>query len=298
MKELQALLKIVNEVSGFIQDNYYKNQAKFLKQYDHVNVSGDLQKGIDEIVNEKIITLIKEANIPAVIISEETGIIKLVAEPEYFLLLDPIDGSNNVRPWFTPQPNLVISLGLGLLRDLKNKGLDAIEISIAGEIFSPNIYYSLKNEGAFFTNNIVKHKLIPALNCNMRHIPVIGLDLDKKDIFSGELQKVVSQKILVRRLGSTILDLCQVASGQYDAYISEGKRLKITDVCQPYALITAAGGFMKVIPYYNGKILRQNFLYDCLENEKLLNEIRFTIIAAGNEVLLQELQELLKLNDA
>jgi myo-inositol-1(or 4)-monophosphatase len=292
MQELDFLLKICNEVSNYIQENYYKSQAKFLKQYDYTNVSGDLQKGIDDIVNEKIINLIKAENLPAIIISEETGIVKLSSNPKYFLLLDPIDGSNNVRPWFTPYPQLVISMGIGSISELATKGLEAIKISIVREIFSSNTYYSLRGKGAYYKNNQIEHKL-HASTLKSIESSVVGLDLDKKDYFEDSWGKLISWKILVRRLGSTILDLCQVTSGQYDAYISYGKRLKVTDVCQPYALIKAAGGFMEIIPYYRNEIYSGNFLFECLENQDLLRDIRFKIIAAGTNELLQEIKSLI-----
>ncbi|MGI6227585.1 MAG: inositol monophosphatase family protein [Peptococcales bacterium] len=289
MQELDTLINICNEVSVYIQKNYYNAQAKFLKQYSYQNVSGDLQKGIDDIVNAKIIDLIKAAGLPVIIISEETGIIELSPNPSHFLLLDPIDGSNNVRPWFTPAPNLVISMGMGNITELASQGLDAIEVSIVKEIFSTNIYYSIKKQGAFYRNNQMEHKLLVSTLKSLES-PVIGLDLDKKDSFEDNLPKFISQKILVRRLGSTILDLCQVASGQYDAYLSLGKRLKVTDVCQPYALITAAGGYMEIIPYYKNELYSGNFLYKCIKDQSLLLDIRFKIIAAGTKELLQEIK--------
>ena len=292
MKELEILIKICAEISSFIQDNYYSAQAKFLKQYDYMNVSGDLQKGIDDIVNSKIIDLIKAEGLPVVIISEETGILSLSNSPTHFLLLDPIDGSNNVRPWFTPCPNLVVSMGMGKIEDLAIKGLDAIEITIAKEIFSANYYYSIRGKGAFYKNNHIEHKLSVS-SLKTLESPVIGLDLDKTTTIDEKIIKLISQKVLVRRLGSSILDLCQLASGQYDAYISSGKRLKVTDVCQPYALVKEAGGIMNVIPYYNDEVLPGNFLYECLSDQSLLMDIRFKVLAAGTSELLGQIKRYL-----
>ncbi|NLT95369.1 MAG: hypothetical protein GXW85_07515 [Clostridia bacterium] len=178
MRQLEILIKICDEVSRFIQDNYYSARAKFLKQYDYINVSGDLQKGIDDIVNAKIIDLLKMEGLPAVIISEETGILSLNENPTYFLLLDPIDGSNNVRPWFTPCPNLVISMGIGTVQELADKGLDAVETAVVREIFSNNCYYSVRGKGAFYKNNHLEYKL-SASTLKTLDSPVIGLDLDK-----------------------------------------------------------------------------------------------------------------------
>ncbi|MFZ5945553.1 MAG: inositol monophosphatase family protein [Bacillota bacterium] len=293
MQELKLLIGIANEVSAFIQENYYQNQVKFLKQYDYTNVSGDLQKGIDDIVNNKIIDLIKAAGIPAIIISEETGIIKLTDNPRFYLLLDPIDGSNNVRPWFTPYPSLVISMGLGLLSELEKQSLDSIDISIVKEIFSPNTYYSIAKKGTFFTNQKFEHKLSTANTIVLQDSPIIGVDLDKRGNVESNLIELISHKIIVRRLGSTILDICQVAAGQYDAYISTGRRLKVTDVCQPYALLKEAGGMMEVIPFYKGQLFERNFLLECIGNQNLLNDIRFNIIAAGNKVLFNQIKEII-----
>jgi myo-inositol-1(or 4)-monophosphatase len=289
MGHLEILIKICDEVSTFIQDNYYSAQAKFLKQYDYINISGDQQKGIDDIVNAKIIDLLKNEGLPVVIISEETGILSLNNNPTHFLLLDPIDGSNNVRPWFTPCPNLVISLGIGTISELAAKGLDAIEATITKEIFSPNCYYSVRGKGAFYTNNHMKHRL-SASPLKTLEAPVIGLDLDKTIAVDEKIIDLISNKILVRRLGSSILDMCQLAAGQYDAYISWGKRLKVTDVCQPYALVKEAGGSMELIPFYKGEVFSGNFLNECLNNQSLLMDIRFKVLAAGTAELLGEIK--------
>jgi len=293
MQILDILQNISNEVSKYIQGNYYTAQAKFLKQDNFINVSGDLQKGIDDIVNEKIIDLIKAAQLPVIVISEETGIIKLHTNPTHFLLLDPIDGSNNVRPWFTPHPNLVISMGYGEICQLKELGLDAIDVCIVKEIFSENTYYSIKGQGAFFQNTYLKHQLQTSKVVSLTDGPIIGLDMDKKSEFSADLVSLISRNILVRRLGSTILDLCQVAAGQYDAYISTGNRLKVTDVCQPYALIKQSGGFIELTPYYKGEVFSDNFLYECLSNQNLLRDIRFKIIVSSSEQLFQDIKGLL-----
>jgi len=290
MRILDILQNISNEVSKYIQENYYTAQAKFLKQDNFINVSGDLQKGIDDIVNEKIIDLIKIAQLPVIIISEETGIIKLHNNPTHFLLLDPIDGSNNVRPWFTPHPNLVISMGYGEICQLKEQGLNAIDVCMVKEIFSENTYYSIKDQGAFFQNTHLKYQLRTSKVISLTEAPIIGIDLDKNIEFSSDLVNLLSQNILVRRLGSTILDLCQVAAGQYDAYISTGNRLKVTDVCQPYALIKQSGGVIELSPYYKREVISNNFLYECLSNQDLLKEIRFKVIASGNEQLLQDIK--------
>lgn len=295
MKELDILINIVNEVSNYIQENYFTAQAKFFKQYNYTNVSGDLQKGIDDLVNEKIINLIKDSTLPVIIISEETGIISLDDSPRYFLVLDPIDGSNNVQPWFTPHPQLTISMALGLVENLKNLDIEAIEISVTKEIFSNNIYYSVKNQGAYFINHRLKHQLQVSNSKNISQSPVVGLDLDKKKDFEDGLAKLISQKIIVRRLGSSILDLCQVAAGQYDAYLSIGSRLKLTDVCQPYALVSMAGGSIEVTPYFKGTDFKGNFLWECINDSDLLGKIRFNVVAAGTRQLLQEIKEIIKI---
>ena len=292
MQILSILKNISNEVSKYIQENYYTAQAKFLKQDNFINVSGDLQKGIDNIVNDKIIDLVKAAKLPVIIISEETGIIKLHTNPTHFLLLDPIDGSNNVRPWFTPHPNLVISMGFGEIGKLKALGLDAIDVCIVKEIFSDNTYYSIKDQGAYFQNNFLKYQLRTSKNISLTEAPIIGVDLDKKVEFSADLVSLITGNIIVRRLGSTILDLCQVAAGQYDAYISTGNRLKVTDVCQPYALIKQSGGVIELSAYYQNELFSNNFLYECLSNQDLLRDIRFKVIASGSEVLFQDIKGL------
>ncbi|MDN5347410.1 MAG: monophosphatase [Clostridia bacterium] len=264
-----------------------------------VNPSGDMMTAFDAAVNARIRQILQESQreLPCVLISEETGVEFLHRCPEYFFLLDPVDGSTNIRPYLTPAPHLSMSLGMGYLKDLEAvKTPEAIRVSIHREIFGEQVYYAVSGQGAYIKFGRFHKKIHSSPLESLGERSVIGLDLDECHQLPAGVKALLERGIIQRRLGSSILDFCQVACGQYDAYISPMGRLKITDVCQSYHLVREAGGEFGYELLRNGErdpALAQDFLYRVLSEENLLKEVRFRLIAAGTARLKEELESLL-----
>ena len=68
-----------------------------------------------------------------------------------FVIVDSIDGSNNLRPWVTPTPCVSTAVAVGSLGNLKeHPGLGAIDVSVVSEVFHKSQYYAIRGGGAFF----------------------------------------------------------------------------------------------------------------------------------------------------
>jgi myo-inositol-1(or 4)-monophosphatase len=279
-----------------------KPHGQLYRKAGVINQAGDEQIGFDNFLNSSILDFICEHqdDFPVVLVSEETGIEVMGKNPQYFLLLDPLDGSNNIRPWYTPEPNVSISLAIGALPNLRVNGDHrAVDFSLQKEIFQGGWYYST-DEGAYFEGYNIKRKIKPSFFEMPGKGCIIGIDLDKQSFISADLCNLINEEIIVRRLGTSIMDLCQVASGQYDAYLSLGKRLKITDICQPFHLLEQAGAFATIKIYLDGKScpeLQKRYLQILLEEKKenLLKKLRFKVVAAGTKQLEEEILKRIKL---
>lgn len=276
------------------------NTALFTKQED-TNVSGEAKTGFDQVVNQGVLDFVSErkGEFPLIVVSEETGIETIGNAPEYFMIVDALDGSNNVRQWFTPTPTLCISIAFGSLKSLKMSGNHrAIEFSMHKEIFADRLYFS-SVLGSYFQSENEDVRLRTSPRINIDDGCVLGLDLDFLASLSEGLKKIITSNIIARRTGSTIIDLCNVAAGQYDAFISSGKRLKITDFCQPYHLITQAGGYIELKPYIDGVECPHDEYFTYLKQVvgkgkvELLSKMRFDMVAAGTEILGRKLSEIL-----
>lgn len=118
---------IVNNASGeIIKLSLKKPLGKLIGT---VGASGDLTKIADKVSEKSAIkTLLKflkkNKGIRIVLISEEIGVLELgdkKAKEGFFMIMDPLDGSNNLRPWKTPSPFVSISLAIGQLSILEKK---------------------------------------------------------------------------------------------------------------------------------------------------------------------------------
>ncbi|WP_028309244.1 inositol monophosphatase family protein [Desulfitibacter alkalitolerans] len=300
-KELLEIgLHITDEVSCHVKKLLSKN-IKLHTHFDRVNSSGDKITLFDQEVNERIITILKNLPQihPLIIISEETGVEVIGSgNPYYFVVLDPVDGSNNIRPFFTPSPNIAMSIAVGYFRDLYERPLtEAIRVSVHREIFGQRVFYGLTGQGAFFTDGSITWPIKASPINSLKEKCIIGIDFDNKNEISHTLQGLVSSHIIQRRLGSSHLDLCQVACGQYDGYISDSARLKVTDVCQSHHLVNEAGGIYAYQIFYKGKAAPQyhgDYLTKVINNQSLLRDLRFKVIAAGTHELFEELSPVFK----
>lgn len=296
--------KLIRKISILAWQKANITNSPLFTKHEETNVSGELKTGFDQVMNQAVLDFVSERKeeFPLMVVSEETGVESVGNNPQYFMIVDSLDGSNNVRPWYTPTPPLCISLAFGSLMNLKMSGNHrAIEFSMHKEIFADRLYFS-SVLGSYFQseNDDVRLRTSPVQNLGQGCI--LGLDIDFLSTMSEGLVEIISSDIVARRTGSTIMDLCHVASGQYDAFVSAGKRLKITDFCQPYHLITQAGGYIKIKPYIDGVECINDEHYAYLkqvvleEKVELLRKLRFDLIAAGTDTLGKKLSDILKIN--
>ncbi len=290
---------LIEKINRVAREEMKSPQCSLFFKHEYHNVSGDIPTGFDEVINRTVLDFVheKKVDFPVILVSEETGVEVIGDNPKHFMLVDPIDGSNNVRPWMTPSPILSVSIAFGKLDNLEIKGNhQALEYTMQKEIFADKWYYS-SDEGSYYQSEGEELKLKTSPLTKLEKKSVIGIDLDVQNSTPINQLNLLTSELVLRRAGSSILDLCQVASGQYDAYVSLGKRLKVTDICQPFHLIQRAGGDFQLKVYLNGQTnisLHDTFLYDIIKTREvsLLKKLKFNVIAAGTPELGTELARL------
>ncbi len=285
---LTELLQSTHTIGNQIKAKYREHLGILEKE----NASGDQMKVLDDYANDLTLETFQALNkrFPLVLISEESGIHYLSSSPEYFIFLDPIDGSNNIRAHFTPAPHLGLSIGMGSMRDLEHyRDYRSFQYTLTRDIFNDHVYVS-HSEGSFFVDQNVNIKM--SVSKMSSNIPVVGIDLDHRNAINQHLVEFIEKGVIQRRLGSSILDFCQVACGQYDGYISNQARLKITDIAQVHHLIVQSGGVFKSVCYLDGSIsddLNETYMFEALSNSSYLKRCRFSVAAAHTPLLLDKL---------
>lgn len=292
---------------AFLRDINYRVAEQIERGYDInrqnicENRSGDRATGLDLLVDKMLedsLSALKPGG-GMLVISEESGVRAYGrGVPEFFMVVDPVDGSNNLRPHPTPEPRLAVSLGIGRLAELERLGDDrAIEVSVHGDLYGGNVYWALNGQGAYFQRGQHPVKIKPSPVTELKSRVLLGMDLDDTPFLPPGYLAVLDNRVIQRRLGSTILDLCQVASGQYDGYLSLSGRLKITDVAQSSHLVRNAGGVVDLLAIEEGRFSPGGFkfyLWQVAQDEGLLKRLRFQMLAAGNPCLASRIKGLVQ----
>lgn len=261
------------------------------------SAGGDLTKTADKFAERAAIDVVlkfagKHRDIHIVLISEESGILEFgnrKSKKGFFMILDPLDGSNNLRPWKTPSPFVVVSLAIGILSKLeKNDNFQTIDIGLVKDIFNNRFYYAIRNKGAF-VEGFGKIKSSPESDIK-KSIISLDLDLQHDEYIKmySDLRKVLENRRYRRRSGSSILDFMKVACGEYDSFITLGKRMKLYDLAAAKLIAEEAGGIFELIDNKLNYCLVKKLIYE--KNASLLKNTRFKVIASGNKLLHQELK--------
>lgn len=292
-------IKVVNRVAtGVIE---LSSDRPLGKEIGTIGAGGDLTKIGDDLSEQIVKELINgflEVNngYQIILITEETGLLAFGdtnAKNGFFIILDPLDGSNNLRPWKTPSPFVSISLAMGSLETLEtNDNFAAIEIGVVRDIFNNRTYFAKKGQGAF----VEEFGEIHASPLTDISESIIGIDFDKQQQEFDELYKklegIMRVKKNQRRLGTSVLDMAKVACGEYDAYFSVANRMKIHDVAAIQLIINEAGGVFEFLEYAPKECLIKQIINS--KDNSLIETNRFNIHTSGNVTLHEQLREVFR----
>jgi len=139
------------------------------------------------------------------ILSEESGSSNINSGPKW--VVDPLDGTNNFA---RSLPLFAVSIGL----------IDGNE-SLVGVIIDPinqKEYYATKGGGAFCNNEKLT---LPKFNTS--YIPIIFLNHGYAETNRSkfkDLSKRLASNYNILKLGTTALELCYIATGSVDGFIT------------------------------------------------------------------------------
>jgi len=220
----KILVEIAGEVAGYMRDIA---GTEGLDEILHVGASGDQTRRADRVAEDIAIELIKHEKIPAKIVTEESGIIKITDKPEYVIVMDPLDGSMN---YVSLIPFAAVSIAIAPMDSPYFSRLIAGAIAniFLGEIYSfssdkiwvDNIYYqgSGKSMGSIivYTNN---PKFFKILDRFIHDIPGYRL----------------------RILGSASLELAYVGLDRVSMFYNDTGKLRNVDIAAAAGFVVRAG---------------------------------------------------------
>ena len=177
---------------------------------------------------------------------------------DLFWIIDPVDGTHN---YISGLPNFGVSIALATKKEF-----------LLGIIYLPyfdEMYYAVKNQGAFMNNE----KIQVSKNNNLEK-SMITFDnqfhLHKKsfDVY----KKLVGSCFTTRILGSAVYDFCLIASGKIDARI--WNNTKVFDFAAGLTIVSEAGGR---VTDFNGSEINLD-THDILASNSFVHQGLLTVI--------------------
>ncbi len=200
-----------------------------------VNPYGDKTLLLDVMAEDEIIAVLQSSDIDFAILSEEKGFIETDKKPEYLALVDPIDGSANLKRGIP-----LVSVGIAIVPYNDAMTSDDAEISIIDSVFTDETYIAIKGEGV--TRNGKRVKVSEPIDLQNA---IISYDTKRTfdSSFVESSVRTISAVHDTRRTASNLLDLCWTAAGFLDGMVDVRDLLPIIHLCGTH-MVFEAGGYV------------------------------------------------------
>ena len=140
-KESKRILLFGRKLAEIVSQNFasFWDKKAMGRKTGKRGAGGDLTKAGDELMEKQVQRhlplLLKRFHFPGAIVASEEWGVKRYGDcgqsGTLVLIIDPIDGSNNLRPHYTPTASIAFSMGITTKLELKkHKGFDAIVAAV------------------------------------------------------------------------------------------------------------------------------------------------------------------------
>jgi len=224
------------------------------------NPKGEATRGFDAEA-ERIALAVARAQLGSFCaFSEEAGELVCGRDAHWTLVIDPCDGSNNFRRGIRAVGFAVAALPVGAPLD---PGL--VQYAICGDIFTGALYSAARGAGATLDGQPCHasatrrlRQTVLGINLGRERPPQAALPPDvhvdaREDeeraeaavrYAADQVHRLLNRASTVRRMGATVLDLCYVAQGAYDAYVDLRERLTPENFLAPALVLHEAGALL------------------------------------------------------
>ncbi|MFW9848433.1 MAG: inositol monophosphatase family protein [Candidatus Thorarchaeota archaeon] len=211
------------------------------------NPFGDKTRLLDKLTEDNVVESLQTSGITYTFLTEERGIIQPDGQPEYLVILDPIDGSFNLSRGIP-----IVAVGISAAPYSEIMTTDDVEISIIDSFFTDETFIAENGKGATRNGKPINPNRV-------RENPEMIISYNTKnmleeDVGCKSLHTLMSVNDM-RRTGCPLLDLCWTATGALDAMIDFRDKLPIIHVSGTH-MVSSAGGYVLDL---NGSRFCQSF---------------------------------------
>ncbi|MBD3189771.1 MAG: hypothetical protein GF308_03965 [Candidatus Heimdallarchaeota archaeon] len=194
------------------------------EETSNVNITGDHSLKLDLLMEDEIIAFFREQDFPCVIEAEERGRTELVTDPQFLVITDPLDGSNNFRRRI---PLVCYGIAIAAIpKDSSVADFTDIQAAAVRSLFTDEFYLALKGQGATCNGK----NIWPSKRRKLRR-SIISFDLDhaypRKPDLVASVMNVVKHCAGTRRFGANLLDMVYVGAGKVEAMIDLRNNLSV-----------------------------------------------------------------------
>lgn len=196
-------------------------------QVVQVNPKGDQTKAFDYNTEAMILEYFdKHLPFPVKVFTEERGELDLGSgSPEYTIIIDPVDGSDNFTRRLGMTGFSVAAIPSGEALTIEN-----VRYGFVGHLFLKKIFTFEKGKGAFCN----QEKLEASQVSDLQHALVSLYAVGKQPAHLERAHPLLQHLTNLRCFGSAAYEICQVAAGGLEAYID------VRGLCTPENFIAAA----------------------------------------------------------
>lgn len=200
-----------------------------------LNAKGDQVKWFDLVADQTVCSYLQDHfPCPVRLLSEEGEPRQFGAgKPEFTMVLDPVDGSDNFSRGIAPS-----SMAVALVPANLPITTDTVQLALVGDLFSGNIWLAERGRGAFNHGNAIRTRQVTRLEKAMISCELNHFKMDET------LSRLLSRAGGVRALGCATRTLVMVAYGALDAHLDLRGRLTPENLLAPSLILTEAGGII------------------------------------------------------
>ncbi|MFQ6113219.1 MAG: inositol monophosphatase family protein [bacterium] len=213
---IEIAKEIREAVLPFLNNERSKQSAK-------IAFSGDTTFELDVVAEQALEKAVRNSEYPLAYFSEDQGLVKTNLDPEWLLIVDPIDGT---RPLLCGFEMGVVSVAL--CRYSQNVTFDNILAGVVLEIKSGDVFFAERGKGVQISSPFDKQPQ-PSSTKNLNKLfwsfEAVGRPTNWICKYLGKLMDVSGMEGAAFLFNNSAYSLTRIVLGQLDAYVDVGGRI-------------------------------------------------------------------------